>query len=64
MKGDTRAHNSNNSISMSHKQPDMPADGANYHLPNEIWQNIFGFLDLHDRKFTPRICSLKCIVGA
>jgi len=64
MKGDTRALASNNSISMSHKQPDVPTDGANHHLPNEIWQNIFGFLDLPDRKFTPRICSLRRIVGA
>jgi hypothetical protein len=53
MKGDTRALTINNSISMSHKQPEMPTDGANHHLPNEIWQNIFGFLDLPDRKFTP-----------
>ena len=64
MDGNTYDLTSNDSLSRSQNQPGMPTDGANYHLPNEIWQNIFGFLDLADRKFTLRICSPECVVGS
>jgi hypothetical protein len=63
MQGDVHDLLSRNSLSMSCKYPGMSKDGVTSYLPNEMWQTIFSFLDLPDRKYIPSLCSLHHIVN-